>query len=84
VGWDKQVLEVAFRTNGDGTTAPLAGAVTEISAARAEPVSNAMLEKKSNKVQRERDGKSFIRVSFQDSMSVVIGGVVVDLGGELI
>jgi hypothetical protein len=84
VGWDKQVLEVAFRTNGDGTTAPLAGAVTEISAARAEPVSNAMLEKKSNKVQRERDGKSFIRVSFQDSMSVVIGGVVVDPGGELI
>lgn len=50
VGWDKQLVEVAFKTNGDGTTAPLAGAETEISAARAELFNNAMLQNKSNKV----------------------------------
>jgi len=43
-------VEVAFKTNGDGTTAPLTGAETEISAARAELVNNAMLQNKSNKV----------------------------------
>ena len=72
VGWDEQLVEVAFRTNGDGTTAPVAGAVTEISAARAELVSNAMLENRSNKVQGNRHRTGFTRVSFQDSMPAVI------------
>src|SRR5258708_35397116 len=39
VGWDKQLAEVACKTNGDGTTAPRVGAATEISAAPGEPAS---------------------------------------------
>jgi len=68
VGWDKQLAEVACKTNGDGTTAPVVGAVTEISAALAELVSNAMLKNKSNKVPGNRDRKDFIYDSFQGSI----------------
>jgi hypothetical protein len=49
VGLDKQLEEVAFRTNGEGTIAPAAGAVTDISAACAGLDSNTMVENKNNK-----------------------------------
>jgi hypothetical protein len=55
VGWDKQLVEVACKTNGDGTTEPVAGAATEISAARAELVSSVALANKSNKMWVDRD-----------------------------
>ena len=50
VDCDEHVVDVACSTNGELTTAPLDGAVTEISAARAGLVKNAMLHSKSDKV----------------------------------